>query len=179
MKGPHSNCHCLCECEIKELAPFVCYVSVMMLTACVSLSGRGESTADEGTCWLWTKEWWRNGCQNLRYCCVFKCMFWVMGGGGTMFKSTNPIPACSITSAEYFPHVNKCSLKCCIPGKNGALLLKHAQRYLTPTKAQAWRGVMKEQMRFSSVNIWWPICPALSAKMTAVCSHISGFFNLE
>lgn len=28
--------------------------------------GRGNSTADEGTCWLWTKEWWRNGCQNLR-----------------------------------------------------------------------------------------------------------------
>lgn len=100
----------------KETAPFVCYVSVMMLTVCVSLLGRGESTADEGTCWLWTKEWWRNGCQNLRYCCVFKCMFWV-GGGGTMLKSTNPIAACIITSAVYPPHVNKHSLKCCIPGK--------------------------------------------------------------
>lgn len=36
-------------------------------TVFLSLLGRGDSTADEGTCWLWTKEWWRNGCQNLRY----------------------------------------------------------------------------------------------------------------
>lgn len=47
-------------------------------TANFSLLGRGDSTADEGTCWLWTKEWWRNGCQNIRYC--FTVCMCVEGG---------------------------------------------------------------------------------------------------
>lgn len=54
------------------------YVSIIMQRVCFTVYflslGRGDSTADEGTCWLWTKEWWRNGCQNLRYCssvCVY------------------------------------------------------------------------------------------------------------
>lgn len=46
---------------------YICCVSLCVYTVFLYLIGWGDSTADEGTCWLWTKEWWRNGCQNLRY----------------------------------------------------------------------------------------------------------------
>lgn len=45
---------------------FVLIIVSFLLSIYLLILGRGNSTADEGTCWLWTKEWWRNGCQNLR-----------------------------------------------------------------------------------------------------------------
>lgn len=129
MYFPVHHDHCL-VCYFYEsifIWRTICVLIKCIYAAIFFLLGRSDTTSDEGTCWPWTKEWWRNGCQNLRYGfipCAFVYLD-VQDKNESAFVHDLYAVLCCFLLAIYFTRINKHTPRIALFTENYQLPLKH------------------------------------------------------